>query len=60
MTCDFDGDEVEIFALGLLADCMEALNLYSPARQFNTYETGLNIIGGNGAEQDIYPGIFHL
>ena len=32
MNCDFDGDEVEIFCMGLLADCMEAINLYSPNR----------------------------
>lgn len=57
---DFDGDEMEIFVLPSMADCMEAINLYSVNRQFITYESGLNLIGGDGKKQNIYQGLFHM
>lgn len=60
MNADFDGDEMQLFVFASKADELEAMALGSPYKHFTTYENGLNIIGGKGAEENIYPGTFHL
>ena len=39
---------------------MEAVCCMSVCSQFITYQSGLNVIGGNVAVQNITPAMFHL
>lgn len=60
MNADFDGDEMELFLFASKADDLEGLALMSPYAQFIDYQSGYSIIGGKGAEENVYPGSFHL
>ena len=60
MNADFDGDETQLFVFASKSDELEALGLMSTFKHFITYETGLNLIGGKGAEDNVFPGTFHL
>ena len=57
MNADFDGDEMYLFLPYTYSGRVENILLQSTHRQFITYESGLNLIGG---AKDLKAGIFNL
>lgn len=57
MNADFDGDEMQLFFYPSSRSNTEQIALQSISRQFISYETGKNIIGG---AKDLKVGMFNI